>query len=171
MSRRTGSEYQQWKKDWNEFLANADSRMRTAVANQLNRASDELLTRIRQNMADVGLHQRTGKLVASLKVRKATTETPRTVIWSEVYAPKPKRPNWNRRLWKQKGWNMNGLNLSKDIRYPKGGVPYGRILEFSPRFNRPFFYKAWYDKRNSIRERIVMVLRNTWQTRVYSNVG
>lgn len=171
MKPRSGSAYRQWKKDWNEFLANADRQMRTAIANQLNRASKELVSNIRANMAKVGIHERTGKLVGSLEIRDATPETPKTVIWSEVYARRPKRPNWNRHLWRKKGWTMNGLNLGKDLRYPRDGVPYGRILEFSPRFGRPFFYTAWYDKRNAIRERIIQVVRNTWQNRVYTKVG
>lgn len=172
MSRHyTSGAYKQWKKDWAEFLRNANQQMREALARQLNRASDEVVSQIKSNMARVGINSRTGRLVGSLKIRRATPKSPRCVIYSEVYAVKVAKPNWNRHLWKQKGWYMNGLKLGQDLRYPTDGVPYGRILEFSPRLNKPFFYKAWYDKQKSVKERILWTVRNCWQTQITRQAG
>lgn len=166
----TSSAYKQWKKDWAEFLRNANTQMRTAVANQLNRASDEVMAQMKANMAAVGIKSRTGRLRLLLRVNRATPESPNTVIYSEAEVPRPKRPNWNRHLWRKKGWSMNGLNLGKDLRYPPM-VSYGRILEFSPRLNRPFFYTAWYDRRHSVKARIIWAVRNCWQEQVKNFAG
>ena len=166
----TSSAYKQWKKDWNEFLKNANLAMREGISRQLNRASDEVVAQMKTNMADAGIHNRTGRLRIMLRIHRATPKSPRCVIYSEAEVPRPKRPNWNRHLWRKKGWSMNGLNLGKDLRYPPN-VSYGRILEFSPRINKPFFYKAWYDKQRAVKERVIYAVRNCWQTQVNDFAG
>jgi hypothetical protein len=133
------------------FLKNADERVKKACADALNEASKELEQQIEANMSAVGITSRSGKLRGSIKSTVATPERPRVVVKSEVYANLPKRANKNRRLWGKSA-----------IRYAPRGVPYGRILEFSPRYNRPFFYKAWYARRKQIKEDIIQIIGNAW---------
>lgn len=40
-----------------------------------------------------------------------------------------------------------------------GGVYYGRLVEFSPRINRPFLYPAMDAKRQAVREHIAEAVR------------
>jgi hypothetical protein len=133
------------------FLKDADERVRQACADALNNASKELEKQIQANMSAQGIHNRTGRLRGSIKSNLATANKPVVVIKSEVYAQLPKKPNKNRRLW-GKG----------NIKYSGRGVPYGRIIEFSPRINKPFFYPAWYKYKKQIREYIIRTIGEAW---------
>lgn len=133
------------------FLKDADERVKQACADALNQAATELEQQIESNMSAVGIHSKTGKLRGSIKSTVATPDRPRVVVKSEVYATAPKKPNKNRRLWGKPA-----------IRYPARGVPYGRILEFSPRYKKPFFYTAWYQKRRQIKENIIRAIGEAW---------
>lgn len=133
------------------ILKNADERVREAAARALNEAAKELEAQIKNNMSAQGIQNRTGRLRASVTATTATAKKPSVVVRSEVYAPLPKRQGKNRRLW-GKG----------SIRYPAKGVPYGRILEFSPRYNKPFFYPAWYKMKNRIRDEIITAVGEAW---------
>lgn len=129
------------------FLKNADERVKVAAAEALNEAAAQLETRIRENMAKQGIQERSGNLRASLKATKATPKRLKVLLKSEVFAKTPRRPGlYNPRM---KG------------RY-KWGVPYGRILEFSPRINKPFFYAAWYAERSKIKEEVMEKIGNAW---------
>ena len=129
-----------------KFLKDADDRVRQAAADALNEAAEQVENRIRANMQAQGIQEKTGKLRASLKSKKATAKSPSTVIRSEVYVQAPKRPG-------SRNPRMKGR-----YRY---GVPYGRIIEFSPRINK-LFYSAWYSTRNAVRSRIVDKISEAW---------
>lgn len=132
------------------FLKDADERVREAAARALNAASAELQQNIKTNMAAQGIRQRSGRLVGSIKATKATAKNPSVKISSEVFAKMPKRP---------------GLRNPRMRSRYKYGVPYGRIIEFSPRINRPFFYTAWYKKRNAIKKEVMEEIGNAWSGR------
>ena len=129
------------------FLKDADERVKKAAADALNKAADEMEMQIRENMNAQNIQVRTGKLRASLKATKATPKKLNVLIKSEVFAKSPKRPG-------SRNPRMKG-------RY-KYGVPYGRLLEFSPRINKPFFYTAWYKKRQQIKQEIMETIGNAW---------
>lgn len=133
------------------FLKDADERVREAAAKALNEAAEEMKKQIVSNMAARGIESRTGNLVGSVKFSHATAKRPSVKIVSEVF---------NTRLPKKPG----ARNPRMAGRYPSQGVPYGRILEFSPKFRKynGFFYKAWYDKRKAIRERVIAEIGNAW---------
>ena len=134
-----------------KFLRDADERVREACAKALNEASKELQQQIKTNMSAQGIQNRTGRLRGSIEANLATANKPVVVIKSEVYAHMPKRPNKNRRLW-----GKSNLN------YSRRGVPYGRIIEFSPRINRPFFWTAWYKHKKKIKEDVIKAIGNAW---------
>ena len=133
------------------ILKDADERVRQACAKVLNQSAKELEAQIKSNMSAQGIQSRSGRLRASVTATTATANKPSVVVRSEVYAKLPKRPGKNRRLW-GKG----------SIRYPSKGVAYGRILEFSPRYNKPFFYPAWYKLKNQIKEDIIDEVGKAW---------
>ena len=133
------------------LLKDADVRVKKAAAEALNEAAEELQNQIKNNMSAQGIKQDSGALVGSVKFTKATEKRPSVKIYSEVYKPLPKRPNSRRRKWGK-----------PSIRYPSQGVPYGRIIEFSPRINRPFFYTAWYGKRREISEKVISAIGRAW---------
>ena len=129
------------------FLKEADERVRQAAANALNEASDEVIKQVKANMAAQGIREDTGKLRGSVKANKATTKSLNVVIKSEVFKPAPRRAGW-------RNPKMRG-------RY-KYGVPYGRIIEFSPRIKKPFFYKAWYEKRKQVKSQVIKAIEGAW---------
>lgn len=129
------------------FLKGASERVRQAAADALNEAAKEITQGIRENMTAQGIQERTGKLVGSIKTTTATAKSPSVKISSEVFKPAPKRPG-------SRNPRMKG-------RY-KYGVPYGRIIEFSPRINKPFFYTAWYKKRNRIKQDVIEKISEAW---------
>lgn len=98
-------------------------------------------------MTAQGIQERTGKLVGSVKTTTATAKSPSVEISSEVFKPAPKRPG-------SRNPRMKGR-----YRY---GVPYGRIIEFSPRINKPFFYTAWYKKRSRIKQDVIEKISEAW---------
>lgn len=129
------------------FLKNADERVRQAAADALNEAAEKLQQDIKNNMAAQGIRQRTGRLIGSVKANTATAKRLNVKITSEVFAKAPKRPG--------------SRNPRMRSRY-KYGVPYGRIIEFSPRINKPFFYTAWYKNRQAIKEQVMEAIGDAW---------
>lgn len=147
------------------YLKDKDESVRQAAADLLNKASDEIVARARENLRNNGIRNRTGRLYSSLNIKRATARSPRTVIMSEVFAPLPKRERKLRTLWNS--WNRRtkmSMRVRKPMRfkYPAEGVPYGRLIEFSPRINKPWFYKAWYDKRFAVEEMIINGVVEAW---------
>lgn len=129
------------------LLKDATADVRQAAADAVNEATEQLQAQIRANMNSAGIVERTGRLRVSLKATKATPKNPRALIKSEVYAKIPKRPG--------------SRNPAMRGRY-KYGVPYGRILEFSPRIRKPFFYSAWYGLRAQVKEEIIKKIGEAW---------
>lgn len=132
----------------NVLLKDETDAVKQAAADILNKAGNQLTARVKENMTTVGIHDRTGDLRGSVKFQDATKENLKIVVKSEVFVKKtPKRP---------------GLyNPAMKNRY-KYGVPYGRLIEFSPRINKPFFYTAWYSLRNTIRNEVVDEIKKAW---------
>lgn len=129
------------------FLKDADERVKEAAVQALNESAEQLKQDIKSNMVAVGIKNRTGQLQGSIKFLPATVKRLNVIIKSEVYKPAPRRPGW-------RNPRMKG-------RYKKG-VPYGRIIEFSPRINKPFFYKAWYKNRKAIKDKVMETIGNAW---------
>ena len=129
------------------FLKDADERVRKAAADALNEAAKELTEQIKSNMAAQGIQQRTGKLAGSIEATTATAKKLAVIVSSEVYAPAPKQPGRD--------------NPAMRGRY-KMGTPYGRIIEFSPRIKKPFFYTAWYKKRRQIKKDVIEAIGKAW---------
>ena len=130
-----------------KLLKDADKKVRQAAADALNKSANELKAQIRENMATQNIEERTGALRTSIESNIATPENLAIVIKSEVYKPAPERPG-------QRNPAMRG-------RY-RNGVPYGRIIEFSPRINRPFFYTAWYKRKKQIKEDVIKAINKAW---------
>lgn len=129
------------------ILKDADERVKKAAADALNEASREIVSSIEANISHVGIHNRTWTLAHSIETTEATEKRLNVTISSEVFKPAPKRPG----LYNPK---MRG-------RY-KQGTPYGRIIEFSPRINMPFFYTAWYQKRDKVKDEIIEKVGEAW---------
>ena len=129
------------------FLKDKDEKVRQAAADALNKASDEIVAQVRNNMSVQGIKVRSGKLRGSVGATKATAKSPRVLIKSEVFVAAPRRPG--------------SRNPRMRNRY-KYGVPYGRIIEFSPRINKPFFYTAWYKKRNKVKDDVMDAISKAW---------
>ena len=109
-----------------------------AAVNQLNKEAEMLVSDIDADMDRAGIKTNTGALKASVKAIAATVKNLDAGVISEVYAPMPTKPG----------------SRNENIYYPKKGVPYGRLIEFSPRINRPFFYTSFYEKRGKIIDRV-----------------
>lgn len=130
------------------ILKDADEKVKKAAVQALNEASEKVQSAIKTNMTSVGIQERTGELRSSIKVLPATEKNFKATISSEVFKPAPKNPG-------KRNPEMKG-------RY-KYGTPYGRIIEFSPRINKPFFYTAWYKERKRITEEIIKKVGEAWK--------
>ena len=148
------------------FLKDKDMEVRQAAADLMNAASDKIVRQIRSNLHAQGIVNRTGKLYSSIEIKKETAKSPRVVIMSEVYAPLPKNEQKMRDIYNSmtKHERLFRRKVRKPMRftYPAEGVPYGRIIEFSPRINKPWFYKAWYDTRFEVEESIINGVLKAW---------
>lgn len=122
------------------FLKDADERVRKAAADALNESAEMLESQIKKNMDEQGIKERKGNLRRSLKFSRATEKRLKVVIKSEVYAK----------------------NKTVKGRVYENGVPYGRILEFSPKISKPFFYTAWYKMRNEVKDKVMKEIGDAW---------
>lgn len=129
------------------LLKDADERVRRAAADALNEAASELTQQIKKNMAEQDIENDKGNLIGSIKATKATPKRPSVKVSSEVFKPAPMKPG--------------SRNPAMAGRYTYG-VPYGRIIEFSPRIRKPFFYTAWYAKRKQIKENVIAAIGDAW---------
>ena len=140
------------------FLKDADERVKKAAADVLNEEAQKIENQMLENMNKQGIQERSGNLRRSLKFTEATPEKPYALIKSEVYAVyETGKKKGQKVVVKQPGKR----NPAMKGRY-RYGVPYGRLLEFSPRLNKPFFYTAWYNTRKETRERIMEKIGNAW---------
>lgn len=149
------------------YLKDKDEDVRQAAADLLNKGSDMVVSQIKRNLRNQGIKNRTGKLYNSIEIKRATAKSPNVVIMSEVFAPPPKKERelriaWGKMTKHQKVYRRKIGKPPMKFKYPIQGVPYGRIIEFSPRINKPWFYKAWYDMRNRVKDMIVSGIFNTW---------
>lgn len=117
-----------------KILSEYSKEVQEAAVNELNKEAESLVSDIDGDMDRAGIKSQSGKLKASVKAIAANLKNLQAKVRSEVYAEMPKNPG----------------KRNKNIRYAGKGVPYGRIIEFSPRINRPFFYTSFYRKRNRI---------------------
>lgn len=130
----------------NKFLRDADERVRKAAADALNEAAKELKQEVLDNMVEQGIQNRTGGLWGSVEAQLATPEDAFAQIKSEVFKPAPKEPG--------------KYNPAMRGRY-EFGAPYGRLLEFG-KFQKPFFYTAWYEMRNDIKDDVTGAIGDAW---------
>ena len=121
-----------------KILSEYSKEVQEAAVNELNKEAESLVSDIDGDMDRAGIKSQSGKLKASVKAIAANLKNLQAKVRSEVYAEMPKNPG----------------KKNKNIRYAGKGVPYGRIIEFSPRINRPFFYTSFYRKRNRIIDNI-----------------
>jgi len=136
------------------FLKDKDESVRQAAADALNEASDEIKFQIIRNLQEQGVQNRTGNLYFSIDIDYATAKRPRALIKSEAVVDAPP-------LDKQ-----GSINPAMKGRYTAGPAynqtPYGRLIEFSPRIRKPFFYTAWYEKMKSVKEKIINGVGEAW---------
>lgn len=132
------------------FLKDKDEAVRQAAADALNKAADEIKQQMLTNMAAQGIEEKSGRLRASVEYDYATAKRPRVLIKSEVFvdAPEPDR--------------QGSINPGMKGRYSDNKAPYGRFIEFSPRIRKPWFYKAWYDKMDSAKQRVIDAIGKAW---------
>lgn len=136
-----------YKKTLDYLLKDATERVQQAAVDALNGMADYMEQQIENNISKAGIKEDTGALKDSIKTTRAKIGKYSVVISSEVYKPAPENPG--------------SRNPSMAGRYKKG-VPYGRILEFSPHYNRPFFYTAWYNSRDAVKEYIISQIGKAW---------
>ena len=131
------------------FLKGAEERVIEAAVQALNDSAKLLEQDIKANMDARGIQSRTEALRGSVKATKATPKRLSVTVKSEVYKPAPRRP---------------GSRNPRMVGRYKKGVPYGRILEFSPRYRKynGFFYKAWYKDRQRIKNDVMEAVGNAW---------
>lgn len=109
------------------------------VEEEVNKGLDEMAERVRQNYEAQGIRVRSGKLISGTKIRRMRKGSFGRII-NEVYNTKvPKNP---------------GIHTESMRNRYKKGVPYGRLIEFSPRINKPFFYPAVDSVKEDVLKRI-----------------
>lgn len=143
------------KKSLYQILKDADERVKLAAVKAINDASSEVVTAIKSNMDKVGIVERTGKLRDSIKVEPATTKNYTAVILSDASKPAPKDAG------KRNPKVKNAYTVVINGKVVKG-TPYGQIIEFSPRIDKPFFYTAWYEKRKKVKEELISKIGDAW---------
>ena len=123
-------------------------RMKREAADALNNAAEEVIRQVRTNMNEQGIHEISHNLANSIQYDKATPDRLKVLVKSEAVTEGPKNPG--------------KINPAMKGRYPEGKAVYGRLIEFSPRIGRPFFYTAWYKKRVKIRGEMVGLIARLW---------
>lgn len=132
------------------FLKDKDDAVRQAAADALNEAADEIKQQMVSNLVAQGITNRTGTLYSSIEFDPATAKRPRVLIKSEASVDAPPMDR------------QGIINPAMKGRYTDDKVPYGRLIEFSPRIKKPFFYKAWYDKMNQVKDDIINRIGKAW---------
>lgn len=99
-----------------------------AAMDAANRDLEAAAHDVAANISNVGIKRRSGRLIASIKVRRAAIRGGRTTpgrLTADAMNPTiPKRP---------------GLRNPRMTGRYRHGAPYARFLEFSERLRRPFF--------------------------------
>ncbi len=146
-----------------EFLENADADVRKEAETALKETTETIAQNIKENYFNVGLKTRKGNLLLSIQtfVKNKDNYIYSGVV-SDVFKPLPKKPY--------------SRNTDGNFKYPKQGVPYGRIIEFGTRvysenskigtpgeeIRKPFFYTYWYGNKDKITETIIDRIRKAW---------
>ena len=110
-------------------------------AEYVNSESKSLKDAALKNMQEQGIKSRTGNLVKHMQVEP--------IVLSKI-TPKTKK--------------AAAIVLNDATATNKKGeeIAYGRIIEFSPRINKPFFYTEFYNRRAKIRENLEKIIREAW---------
>lgn len=130
-------------KSLKKILAEYSKSVQEAAVKALNENAEMLQKDIEADMQSAGIQSISGKLKASIEVNEANMKNLDATVKSEVYADLPKEPN----------------KRNAEMYYPPKGVPYGRLIEFSPRINKPFFYTSFYKKKRTIIEDVFKACR------------
>jgi len=118
-----------------KILQSYSKEVQNAAMESMNKAVEGLAEDIKSDMDAAGVKEDTGNLRGSIKAFLASEKKLESGVKSEVYKkPLPKNPG----------------SRNPNMVYPSKGVPYGRLIEYSPRINKPFFYTSFYEKRGKI---------------------
>lgn len=139
-----------------EFVKDKADEAIQAGCDVINEEAAKLVGQIKAEMDIVGINERSGDLKGSVKITtKASVKKPNVIIKSEVFA---KDKNGKKHMVVNPGSRQRDGSRAMTANDYKDGVPYGRILEFSPRYKKPFFFKVWDREKaridHDVREKI-----------------
>lgn len=115
-----------------------------ATVQCLNDAIKDIEDMAKDNLHANGIKGTT--MYNSFEQTEATTKKPTAMLAVEIWSKKPVK-------------NPGSRNPSMRGRYKKGYANIGRLIEFSPRINKPFYYKAFYKRRKTIESEIIEAIR------------
>lgn len=141
------------KQTLSDFLKDKDEAVRRAAADALNKAADEVKAEMQKNISS-NFEEHTGKMRNSVEFDYATPERPKVLIKSEYVGDAPAPDKQGKINPAMKGRYKAGSSRDK--------TPLGRILEFSPRRGKPWFYTAWYNKQKTVEEEIRAKVGEAW---------
>lgn len=114
-------------------------------------AEADRIAMVAKQTAEAKFSNGTGKLVASIHVIKPTHSTKYhkdIVVCDAVNVTPIKNPG------------ARGSNRTKS--YPDG-YPYPRVLEFSPKYGKPFFFQGCYEAKVALSGKIIEAVRKAVQ--------
>lgn len=115
-----------------------------AAVQCLNDAIDDMDKLAKENLRKHGIKGKT--MYEAFEQTDATVKKPTAMLAVEIWSKKPvKRPG-------SRTPSMRG-------RYKNGYVSIGRLIEFSPHINKPFFYDAFYKRKKTIESEITEAIR------------
>lgn len=103
----------------------------------LNDVIHDVEKQAKENLHEQGI--KGTRMYDGFKLKDADVNRPEAVIAVEVWSEKPTK---------------NPININSGIYNSKGYANIGRIIEFSPRIQRPFFYDAFYKRRKGLEDEI-----------------
>ena len=128
---------------WKESCKTFSEKAMKIVMEEINNSLPEIAENVQRHYDEQNIKKITGKLYAGTKIHKMEVSEDKVktaYIINDVINP---------RIVKKPGKR----NIAMKNRY-KGGTHYGRLIEFSPRINKPFFYPAMDESKEKLRERI-----------------
>lgn len=131
------------------LLKDADIRVKQAAMQALNNAGEELVEGIKESLNST-LNTISGNLEGSVTYEPATENKLMIRVKATATKPAPKKPGSRTPAMKQRYDN---------------GAPYGAIIEFSPRINKPWFYPVWYRKRDKIKQDVLNAVGDAWSAK------
>lgn len=143
-----------------EFVKDKADEAIQAGCDVINEEAAKLVGQIQSEMDVVGINERTGNLKGSVKITtKASVKKPNVIIKSEVFALDK---DGKKHMVVNPGSRQGAGSRAMTYNDYKDGVPYGRILEFSPRYNRPFFFKVWDREKSRINREVRQKIGVAW---------